>query len=99
MVIGKQTRKDHPQVMNAAIRLFADAANAKTKLENGFDLTEYDQRALNFAKDYSENILAVDVNLDNETMLDKTWELFSNQIAGLWVHRFWSCFEGAFVCH
>lgn len=77
LVIGKQTRKDHPQVMNAAIRLFADAANAKTKLENGFDLTEYDQRALNFAKDYSENILVVDVNLDNETMLDKTWELFS----------------------
>ena len=38
LVIGKKTRKDHPQVMNAAIRLYADAANARTKLENGFDL-------------------------------------------------------------
>ena len=28
-------RKDHPQVMNAAVRLYADAANAKTKMENG----------------------------------------------------------------
>lgn len=79
LVIGKKTREDHPQVMNAAIRLFADAANAKTKLENGFDLTDYDKRALEFAKGYSKNILAVDVNLDNETMLDKTWELFSDQ--------------------
>ena len=77
LVIGKKTREDHPQVMNAAIRLFADAANAKTKLENGFDLTEYDSRSLNFAKDYSKNILAVDVNLDTDAMLNETWEYFS----------------------
>ena len=41
LVIGKKTRADHPQVMNACIRLYADAANARTKLENGFDLTNY----------------------------------------------------------
>ena len=76
LVIGKQTREDHPQVMNAAIRLFADAANAKTKLENGFDLTDYDQRTLDFARGYSREILSVDVNLDSTTMLDKTWNLF-----------------------
>ena len=46
LVIGKKTRKDHPQVMNAAIRLYADAANARTKMENGFDLTDYDRRTL-----------------------------------------------------
>ena len=40
LVIGKKTRKDHPQVMNAAIRLYADAANARTKMENGFDLPD-----------------------------------------------------------
>ncbi|MDR1551973.1 MAG: V-type ATP synthase subunit B [Prevotellaceae bacterium] len=76
LVIGKQTREDHPQVMNAAIRLYADASNAKTKLENGFDLTDYDERALNFAKDYSENILAIDINIDTVEMLDRTWTLF-----------------------
>ena len=26
--------------------LYADAANAKTKMENGFDLTNYDERTL-----------------------------------------------------
>lgn len=51
-VQGKKTRDDHPQVMNAAVRLYADAANAKTKLENGFDLTDYDLRTLSFAKDF-----------------------------------------------
>ncbi len=76
LVIGKKTREDHPQVMNAAVRLYADAANAKTKLENGFDLTDYDQRSLNFAKDYSEKLLAIDVNIDIDAMLDTAWSLF-----------------------
>lgn len=76
LVIGKETREDHPQVMNAAVRLYADAANAKTKQENGFDLTDYDKRALSFAKEYANNLLAIDVNLDTTEMLDVTWELF-----------------------
>jgi V/A-type H+/Na+-transporting ATPase subunit B len=76
LVIGKQTRSDHPQVMNAAVRLYADAANAKTKLENGFDLTDYDERTLNFAKAYSEKLLAIDVNIDVDEMLNTAWGLF-----------------------
>ncbi len=76
LVAGKQTRADHPQVMNAAIRLYADAANARTKMENGFDLTDYDERTLDFAKEYSRNILAIDVNIDTTQMLEVTWSLF-----------------------
>ena len=77
LVTGKKTREDHPQVMNAAVRLYADAANAKTKMENGFDLTDYDNRTLSFAKDYSEKLLAIDVNLDTTEMLDVAWGLFA----------------------
>ena len=77
LVIGKQTRDDHPQVMNAAVRLYADAANAKTKMENGFELSDYDRRCMNFAKDYSRKLLAVDLNVDAQEMLDRAWELFA----------------------
>ena len=76
LVIGKKTRKDHPQVMNATIRLYADAANARTKLENGFDLTDYDKRTLDFARDYSNELLAIDVNIGITQMLDTAWALF-----------------------
>ena len=76
LVIGKKTLKDHPQVMNAAIRLYADAANARTKLENGFDLTDYDKRTLDFARDYSNELLAIDVNIGITQMLDTAWALF-----------------------
>ena len=76
LVIGKQTREDHNQVMNTAVRLYADASNAKTKLENGFDLSDYDNRCLEFAKDYSNNLLAIDVNISIDEMLDTAWTLF-----------------------
>lgn len=96
LVIGKKTRTDHPQVMNAAIRLYADAANARTKLENGFDLTDYDERTLQFAKAYSGRLLAIDVNMDTTEMLDTAWELFSKHFSKVevgikqeFVEQFW----------
>jgi hypothetical protein len=81
LVIGEETREDHPQVMNTAVRLYADAANARTKQENGFDLTDYDERTLDFAKSYSEKLLAIDVNVDTDTMLNIGWELFGKHFS------------------
>jgi len=63
--------------MNTAIRLYADAANAKTKIENGFDLTDYDKRTMNFAREYAERLLAIDINIEIDLMLDTGWELFN----------------------
>jgi len=77
LVIGKKTREDHPQVMNTAIRLYADAANAKTKIENGFDLTDYDKRTIDFAKEYSEKLLAIDINIEIDAMINTAWYLFN----------------------
>jgi V/A-type H+-transporting ATPase subunit B len=76
-VIGKKTRNDHPQVMNAAVRLYVDAVNAKTKQDNGFDLTDYDKRTLKYAVEYADRLLAIDVNMDTTSMLDTAWELFA----------------------
>lgn len=81
IVIGKKTREDHPQVMNSLIRLYADATNAKTKKENGFDLTEYDERCLSYAKDYSKRLLAIDINIKIDEMLDTGWDLFKKYFA------------------
>jgi V/A-type H+-transporting ATPase subunit B len=77
LVIGKKTREDHPQVMNTAVRLYSDSANARTKLENGFDLNDYDKRCLSYAKEYSEKLLAIDVNVGIDDMLNTSWELFA----------------------
>ncbi|MBR5644758.1 MAG: V-type ATP synthase subunit B [Salinivirgaceae bacterium] len=76
LVQNKVTREDHSAVMNTSVRLYADAANAKTKLENGFDLNDYDVRCLNYAKEYATRLLAIDVNISINEMLDTAWELF-----------------------
>ncbi|MCG8451785.1 MAG: V-type ATP synthase subunit B [Spirochaetales bacterium] len=80
-VIGKKTRSDHGQVMNAAVRLYADAAEARTKKDNGFDLTEYDERCMAFAKEYSDQLLAIDVDLGTDAMLDAVWRLFEQHFS------------------
>ena len=77
LVQNKKTREDHSAVMNTSVRLYADAANAKTKLENGFDLSDYDLRCLDYAKEYATRLLAIDVNISIEEMLDTGWELFA----------------------
>ncbi|NJL12216.1 MAG: V-type ATP synthase subunit B [Microscillaceae bacterium] len=96
LVIGKKTREDHPQVMNAAVRLYADAANARTKLENGFDLSDYDRRSLDFAREYGLQLLEIDVNLEVETMLDTAWRLLAQYfqpselgIKATFVEKYW----------
>ncbi len=77
LVQGKKTREDHSQVMNAGVRLYADAQNAKTKLENGFDLSDYDLRCLDYAKEYATRLLSIDVNISIVEMLDTAWEIFA----------------------
>jgi V/A-type H+-transporting ATPase subunit B len=96
LVIGKKTREDHPQVMNAAIRLYADASNARTKMENGFDLTDYDERTLSFAKDYTKELLSIDVSLNTTEMLEAVWKLFAKyfspeevNIRAEFVEKYW----------
>jgi len=77
LVIGTKTREDHGPLMNTCVRLYSDAANAKTKQENGFDLTYYDKRCLDYAKKYSRELLAVDINIDINKMLDTGWEILA----------------------
>ena len=45
-------------------------------MENGFDLNDYDQRCLNYAREYATRLLAIDVNIGITEMLDTAWELF-----------------------
>jgi V/A-type H+-transporting ATPase subunit B len=63
--------------MNAGVRLYADAQNAKTKLENGFDLSDYDHRCLDYAKEYATKLLSIDVNITIDEMLDTAWKLYA----------------------
>jgi len=53
----------------------------KTKLENGFDLSDYDLRCLEYAKDYAVKLLSIDVNIKIDEMLDTAWKLFAKHFS------------------
>jgi V/A-type H+-transporting ATPase subunit B len=101
LVIGKRTREDHGQLMNASIRLFAEAASALTKREQGFDLSQFDLRAIAFASDYSSQMLAIDIRLPIASALDVLWQLLAKHflpeetgIKKSLIDRYWPASNG-----
>ncbi len=74
-VIGKVTRKDHGELANAMIRLYAQAEDAERKRAMAFDLTDYDQRLLRYRTSFRERFMQVDQSLALEDALDLGWQL------------------------
>lgn len=72
-VIGKQTRDDHNQVMNAMIRFYSSAREAEQKQAMAFEMTEYDRRLLNFGSKFRERFMDINQSLPLEQALDLCW--------------------------
>lgn len=72
-VIGKETREDHGALMNAMIRLYAGALEAKSKQTMAFELSEYDHKLLKFGARFKERFMDIEVSLPLEAALDLGW--------------------------
>lgn len=73
-VIGKETREDHAQVMNAMIRFYSSARDAEQKQVMAFELSEFDKRLINFGKLFRERFMDIKVTLPLEQALDLCWQ-------------------------
>lgn len=78
LVIGKQTREDHSQVMNTMIRFYSAAVEAEQKQAMAFDLSEYDQQLLRFGDIFREEFMRLDVSLPLEQALDRCWQVMDD---------------------
>ncbi|MEJ2668969.1 MAG: V-type ATP synthase subunit B [Gammaproteobacteria bacterium] len=77
LVIGKQTREDHGQVMNTMIRLYSEAVTAEQKAAMAFDLSDYDQQLLRFGKFFRQRFMQLEVSMPLEKALDACWSLMA----------------------
>ena len=77
LVIGKQTREDHGQVMNTMIRLYSEAVTAEQKAAMAFDLSDYDQQLLRFGKYFRQRFMQLEVSMPLEKALDACWNLMA----------------------
>lgn len=77
-VVGKQTREDHSQIMNAMIRFYSEAKEAKQKKAMSFELSAYDQRLLKFGELFERKFMDVGVSLRLEEALDECWNVLAS---------------------
>ena len=77
-VIGKETRKDHPQVMNTMIRLYAGAREAEQKKAMAFDLSPFDEKLLRFGEIFRREFMDVNAAMALEAALDRSWQIMAD---------------------
>ncbi|XSG83848.1 MAG: V-type ATP synthase subunit B [Methylohalobius sp. ZOD2] len=74
LVIGKSTREDHAEVMNAMVRLYANSQEAEQKRAMAFELSEHDLKLLEFGRLFKKQFMPIDVQLPLEEALDLAWK-------------------------
>jgi V/A-type H+-transporting ATPase subunit B len=72
-VIGKVTREDHSQVMNAMIRFYSGAREAQKKQAMAFDLSAFDVKQLKFGALFRERFMEMGVSMSLVEALDLCW--------------------------
>ncbi|MBX3435674.1 MAG: V-type ATP synthase subunit B [Pirellulales bacterium] len=80
-VIGKVTREDHGQVMNAMIRFYSGAREAQKKQAMAFDLSPFDEQLLQFGVLFRKRFMDVDVSLGLNDALDLCWRTLAECFA------------------
>lgn len=73
-VIGKVTREDHGQIMNAMIRFYSGARDAGQKQAMAFELSDYDRKLLKFGDLFEKRFMDINISLPLEGALDLAWK-------------------------
>jgi len=73
-VIGKVTREDHGQIMNAMIRFYSGARDAEQKQAMAFELSDYDRKLLKFGDLFKKRFMDINISLPLEQALDLAWK-------------------------
>ncbi len=72
-VIGKVTRDDHSQIMNAMIRFYSGARDAEQKQAMAFELSPFDHKLLRFGQLFRDRFMKIEVAQPLEEALDLCW--------------------------
>ncbi|PIE34922.1 V-type ATP synthase subunit B [candidate division KSB3 bacterium] len=73
-VVGKVTREDHPQIMNAMIRFYAGATEAERKQAMAFELSPFDEKLLKFGHLFRSRFMDIKASMPLKQALDTCWE-------------------------
>lgn len=78
LVIGKVTRKDHGDLANAMIRLYAESKKARERQAMGFKLSHWDEKLLTYSYLFEDRMMNLHVNYTLEQALNLGWEMLAD---------------------
>jgi V/A-type H+-transporting ATPase subunit B len=76
-VVSKVTRRDHNDIMNTMIRLYADCRESRNKIAMGFKISKWDETLIAYGQDFEREMMDLNVNMPIEEALDGCWEILA----------------------
>ena len=74
-LVNKNTRKDHRALMDAMIKLYAQACESREKRSLGFEMSSWDEKLLKYGEDFETQLMTLEVSLSLIQALDTGWKI------------------------
>ena len=94
--VNGKTRKDHRNLMDAMIKLYAQYKDTLEKKSMGFNMSAWDEKLLKYGVMFESQMMDLSVNVPLEEALDNGWKIlascFEKQETGLkteLIEKFW----------
>ncbi|MBL7006566.1 MAG: V-type ATP synthase subunit B [Spirochaetia bacterium] len=79
--VNKSTRDDHRSLMDGMIKLYASYKESLEKKSMGFQMSDWDDKLLNFGEKFELEMMELSVNIPLEKALDLGWQILSECFA------------------
>jgi V/A-type H+-transporting ATPase subunit B len=76
-VVSKVTRRDHNDIMNTMLRLYADCRESRNKIAMGFKISKWDETLIAYGQDFEREMMDLNVNMPIEDALNRCWEILA----------------------
>lgn len=75
--VNGDTRDDHRAIMDACIQLYALCGESREKRDMGFEMSEWDQKLINYGNLFEDKIMDLSVNIPLFDALDRCWDILA----------------------
>ncbi|NLC92725.1 MAG: V-type ATP synthase subunit B, partial [Treponema sp.] len=76
--VNGNTRPDHRALMDGMIRLYASYKDTLEKKSMGFMMSTWDDKLLNFGRQFESEMMDLSKNISLENALDLCWKILSD---------------------
>jgi len=77
-LVNSKTRKDHRQIMNTMIQLYAAYKETLEKRSMGFRMSAWDNKLLKYGERFEKELMDLGVNIPVEKALDLGWQILAD---------------------